>query len=247
MPSINLANGSHLQYEVSGQGPVLLAFAPGGLKSRSELWLRREDGRPRGIIGPVEAFAERFTVLTLDQRNAGQSRAPLSASDGWDAYADDHLLLLDALGIEHCHLLGACIGPSFALKLIERAPQRVVSAVLQQPIGKSPDNGALRREMFQAWGGSLDTPVEQPVLASIEHNLFGGDFVYSVSRDFVRHCQTPLLVLPGDDARHPRAVAEEIAELAPNAKLFADWQTDAGKARYIDELQHFFNAAGAPQ
>lgn len=245
MPSVHLANGTHLHYEISGQGPVLLAFAPGGLKSRSALWLRREDGRERGIIGPVEAFSRHFRVLTLDQRNAGQSRAPLNATDGWDAYADDHLLLLDALGIECCHVLGACIGPSFALKLIERAPDRVLSAVLQQPIGKSPDNAQLRREMFQTWAEGLEHPVDPPLLDAIEHNLFGGDFVYSVSRDFVRHCQTPLLVLPGDDARHPRAVAEEIAALAPNAQVFADWQSSAGKARYIEVLQRFFNAAGA--
>lgn len=247
MPAVDLANGTRLQYEISGHGPALLALAPGGLRSRSALWLRREDGRERGIIGPVEAFAQDFTVITLDQRNAGQSFAPLRASDGWGQYAEDHLLLLDALGIEQFHLMGACIGPSFILKLIELAPQRVLSAVLQQPIGESPDNGALRREMFQTWAEGLPQlghQVEQGVLEAIERNLFGSDFVYSVSRAFVSACTTPLLVLPGNDARHPQAIAEEIARLAPNAQRFDDWQTDAGKARYIQVLKDFFTVNG---
>jgi hypothetical protein len=35
----------------------------------------------------------------------------------------------------------------------------------------------------------------------------GGDFVFSVGRDFVRACPIPLLVLAGNDEFHPRAVA----------------------------------------
>ena len=37
------------------------------------------------------------------------------------------------------------------------------------------------------------------------------DFVYTVSRDFVRSCQTPMLVMPDDSPGHPYAVAMEIA------------------------------------
>ncbi|HEY0285564.1 MAG TPA: hypothetical protein VGC62_00865, partial [Pseudomonas sp.] len=61
VPAIDLPNGSHIHYEISGHGPGILALAPGGLHSRSELWTRREDGRPRGIISPVEAFGEHCT------------------------------------------------------------------------------------------------------------------------------------------------------------------------------------------
>ena len=248
MPSIHLPNGTRLHYEVVGQGPALLALAPGGLKSRSELWARREDGRARGIVDPVAAFADRFTVITLDQRNAGRSFAPIAPSDGWAEYAEDHLLLLDALAIKTFHILGACIGPSFALKLIERAPERVLSAVLQQPIGKSADNQALRRESFNSWADGLaqrGQVIDRATLQSLEHNLFGGDFVYSVSREFVAACQTPLLVLPGNDLRHPQTIGEEIARLAPDARLFADWQTQAGQQRYAEVLEQFFT--GNPQ
>jgi hypothetical protein len=39
------------------------------------------------------------------------------------------------------------------------------------------------------------------------------------SRDFVRDCQTPILVLPDDVPAHPYAVAMESALLAPNAQV----------------------------
>src|SRR4030095_14932008 len=45
------------------------------------------------------------------------------------------------------------------------------------------------------------------------------DFVYTVSRDFVRQCQTPILVLPDDVPAHPYAVAMETVPLAPNAQV----------------------------
>jgi hypothetical protein len=45
------------------------------------------------------------------------------------------------------------------------------------------------------------------------------DFVFTVTRDFVRACQTPILVLPDDIPPHPYAVAMESAMLAPNAQV----------------------------
>ena len=45
------------------------------------------------------------------------------------------------------------------------------------------------------------------------------DFVFTVSRDFVRSCQTPMLILPDDVPAHPYAVAMECAMLAPKAEV----------------------------
>jgi len=53
-------------------------------------------------------------------------------------------------------------------------------------------------------------------------NMYGGaraDFVYTVTRDFVRNCQTPILVLPDDVPGHPYAVAMETVHLTPNAQV----------------------------
>jgi len=45
------------------------------------------------------------------------------------------------------------------------------------------------------------------------------DFVITVTRDFVRSCQTPVLILPDDIPAHPYAVAMEAAMLAPKAEV----------------------------
>ena len=45
------------------------------------------------------------------------------------------------------------------------------------------------------------------------------DFVFTVTRDFVRNCQTPILVLPDDTPAHPYDVAMECAMLAPKAEV----------------------------
>src|SRR5262249_28282682 len=44
------------------------------------------------------------------------------------------------------------------------------------------------------------------------------DFVFTVTRDFVRNCKTPVLILPDDIDAHPYKVAMEAAMLAPNAE-----------------------------
>ena len=45
------------------------------------------------------------------------------------------------------------------------------------------------------------------------------DFVFTVTRDFVRTCQTPVLILPDDSAAHFYGAAMEAAMLAPKAEL----------------------------
>ena len=57
----------------------------------------------------------------------------------------------------------------------------------------------------------------------LEHD----DFVFSVTRDFVRTVRTPVLVMPDDTEPHPFAIAEETALLAPNAQMtFFPWKDD---------------------
>ena len=68
----------------------------------------------------------------MDQRNAGASKGAIEADHGWHTYAADHIALLDHLGIERCHVGGVCIGPSFCLKLLEIAPERISALVLQK-------------------------------------------------------------------------------------------------------------------
>ena len=132
---------------------------------------------------------------------------------------------MDHLGIQEFFFMGYCIGGPFALKLMERAPDRVVAGVLCQPVGHRPE---LPDHMYNGgrnnWAPELLARRPDLTMETIEaylHNLFRvqPDFVYSVSRDFVRSCQTPMLVMPDDTPGHPYQVSMDIAALAPKAEV----------------------------
>ena len=69
---------------------------------------------------------------------AASSTGPIAVDDPWGAFADDQLGLMDHLGIRQFFFMGYCIGGCFALKLMERAPDRVVAGVLCQTVGHRP-------------------------------------------------------------------------------------------------------------
>jgi pimeloyl-ACP methyl ester carboxylesterase len=241
-----------IHYELYGppDGVPLLLLAPGGLRSHIGLWRHTHEGLPRPWPDPTVEFARDYRVIAVDQRNAGRSRAAIGPDDGWHSYAADHLGVLDHLGVQRFHVLGACIGTSFALKLAEVAPERVLSAVLQAPIGHTAQNVALRGDSFDSWARGVrqrapNTP--EAHLQALQRNLYGGnDFVFSVSRDFVRQTATPLLVLAGNDLQHPTEIAEEIVRLAPNATLVREWKGPAQRASYIEGILGFLRAPSVP-
>lgn len=205
----------------------MLLFAPGGMHSIAKLWTERpgSPGERLPWIDPTADLAGDFRVVSMDQRNAGASTGEVSADDGWHTYTEDHIALMDHLGFDKVHAMGGCIGSSYALSLCAAAPGRVAAAVLQNPIGLSEDNHHKFVEMFDSWASDLTSRrgVDPGALESFKTNMFGGDFVFSVSRDFVRSCPVPLLVLPGNDEFHPRTAAEEIVDLAPDAELLDGW------------------------
>ena len=122
----------HLHYEVHGSGYPVLLFAPGFLSSRIERWSTNpaRPGAPQDWLDPIAELAADFRLVALDVRNAGKSRATITAQDDWSSYTGDHLALLDHLGIERCHVMGACIGVSFALALAAARPGLVSALVL---------------------------------------------------------------------------------------------------------------------
>ena len=221
MPSIE-HNGATIYYEEFGQGFPIFTFAPAGLQSVIDVW-----SQPSAPVNPTTEFAGDFRVIAMDQRNAGgRSHAPMTAQDGWHSYAADHIAVLDHLGIEQCHLYGQCIGGPFIMSLLKAQPQRIASAVIAQPIGRVAEALPPRTERFNNWAASLTDHPEatEAVLDAFYRNLYEPGFAYSVDRDFVSSCQTPCLVLAGNDAAHPYAIAEEMAALLPNAEFIAEWK-----------------------
>src|SRR5258707_281000 len=217
-----------IHYEGHRSGFPLLLFSPGRLRSPLEDWRHSPSNSagPPPWMNPMADLADRFTVIGMDQRTAGHSRGAVTETHGWHTYAGDHLALMDPLGHRRFHVMGGCIGATFCLTLCELAPERVASAVLQNPIGLHEN----RDTWDEAVAGFAKTMLERdPTLTEdgirkFGHNIFGGDFVFSVSRDFLRRCPTPLLLQPASDKPHPAETSAEIARLAPNLEIQKDWR-----------------------
>ena len=231
-----------IRYAEIGSGFPLLATPGGGLNSSIAVWAR-------AVINIPEEFKNDFRVITMDQRNAtgGESTGPVAVDDPWGAFADDQLGLMSHLGIDKFFFFGNCIGGPFAMKLMERAPQRVAAAILSQPVGHKPEQPDYMYNAGQTvWAKELRGRQPDVSMETIEkylHNLYRvrPDFVYSVSRDFAKSCQTPMLVLPDDVVAHPLQVSIDIASLGPNAETTVyPWKEPPElKARTINRARTF--------
>jgi pimeloyl-ACP methyl ester carboxylesterase len=217
---------AEIYFDEFGSGYPVLLFAPGGLRSRIEMWHAPAEGA-RPWNDWTEELASRYRVVAMDQRNAGQSRGDIAADHGWHTYAADHLALMDHLGFKRFHTLGGCIGSSYCLKLCEIAPERVSAAVLQNPIGLHPEFPNYFPESHATWSKeqrAARPELEEAAMQSFGQNMWGRDFVFSVTRAFVRQCTVPCLVLPGDDTPHPSVIGAELAELLPKAEQMKPWK-----------------------
>jgi pimeloyl-ACP methyl ester carboxylesterase len=209
-----------IAYQEAGSGFPLLLIAGGGLNSRMR-------GLLTSPFNPIEEFKDEYRCIFADLRNAngGESSGPVEIDRPWDSYTDDHLGLMDHLGIDKFMVLGFCIGGPFIWNLLKRAPNRVVAGVPAQPVGFRPE---LPNVMYDGgktgWGPELIKRRPEITMDTVEKFLTrmyraNPDFVFTVTRDFVRNCQTPVLILPDDIPAHPYAVAMECAMLAPRAEV----------------------------
>jgi pimeloyl-ACP methyl ester carboxylesterase len=239
-----------LRYEEIGSGFPLFVVPGGGLNSRISNW-------PTAVFNAFDIFKDEFRCITMDQRNAngGGSVGPIPVENPWDAYADDQLGLMDHLGIKKFAFMGYCIGGCFAMKLMERAPDRVVAGVLVQTVGHHPDHpDYMYNSGRDVWAPELlpqRSDLSKDDVEPFLHNLYRvqPDFVYSVSRDFARTCQTPILVLPDDVPAHPLVSSVDVASLCPNAEITVfPWREPPElKTRTIERVRTFLRAhrAGA--
>ncbi|MDA8045211.1 MAG: alpha/beta hydrolase [Actinomycetota bacterium] len=213
-------DGARIYYEEKGEGFPLLTIAPGGMKSTVASWAN-------AAVDPWESYAGDFRMVAMDQRNAGQSTGPFDLEDPWGAYAADQLGLLDHLGIDRFLVMGCCIGGSFILELIEVAPERVVAAVLEQPIGVIDANRDLFEQMQKSWAGEVigrRDGIDAQTVDRFLTEMWAGEFVVSVDRTMISKCPVPLLVMPGIDDYHPTETGREIVALAPDARVLEPWK-----------------------
>ena len=227
--------GAQIYYEEYGAGFPLLLIAPGGMKSAISFW----QSTP---WNPIEQLSDRYRVIAMDQRNAGQSTAPVSAEDGWHTYTDDHLGLMDHLGIERFHVAGMCIGGPYCLGLIQAAPERVASATLFQSIGRDNNKDAFYA-IFDNWAAPLQqtmSEVEPAAWSEFRERMYGGDNVlFNVDEQFVADCTTPLLVLMGNDLYHPQSTSRMLAAKAQNVRFIESWKEGEARTQAMKACSEF--------
>ncbi len=234
MPSFS--NGdARLHYTDDGgpSGFPVLAIAPGGMRSATALWADMP-------WNPHVRLADRYRVIGMDQRNAGESTAPISADDGWDTYTADQLALVDHLGLDRFAVVGMCIGGPYVMGIVKAAAERVAAAVLLQPIGLD-DNRQAFYDMFDAWAEAQrdrHPEADEAAWDSFRERMYGGDFLFNTTRDEVSACTTPLFVAMGNDLYHPSSVSREIAALAPDARFLEVWKD----ADHVDEADRAIRA-----
>ncbi|MBZ5635159.1 MAG: alpha/beta hydrolase [Acidobacteriia bacterium] len=211
-----------IYYEEAGSGVPLMLLPGGGLNSTVA---GLKGGNP---FPAIDEFKGEYRCITADLRNApsGQSTGPVEVDRPWESYADDQLGLMDHLGIDKFMVMGFCIGGPFIGSLLKRAPNRVVAAVLAQPVGWRPE---MRDRKYQGafWSGwPAQITAKRPEITVQTADQFvtkmfetNPDFLFTVTRDFMRSCQNPILVLPDEVPAHPYAVAMECAMLAPKAEV----------------------------
>ena len=175
----------------------------------------------------MEAFKGEYRCIAADLRNAngGQSTGPLRSTGHGMPTPTTRSGLMDHLGIDKFMVIGFCIGGPFIWNLWQRVPKRVIAVVLAQPSGSRPE----MRDLFydnnmRDWGPPLSAKRPEITMEMVDKFLTkmyrtNPDFVFTVTRDFVRNCQTPVLILPDDVPAHPYAVAMETAMLAPQAEV----------------------------
>jgi pimeloyl-ACP methyl ester carboxylesterase len=236
---------SKIYYEDKGEGYPVLLFAPGFLSSRIERWRTNpaKPGVPQDWLDPVEALTGKFRTIAMDQRNAGRSRGRVGPDDGWHSYTKDHLALLDHLGIRQAHVMGACIGVSFALALATARPGLVSSMVLQNPIGRTAGNDAVLKGLFDEWAAEVaEFPgVDQKELPGFGQRMFGGDFIFSVTTADVAACGAPMFLMPGNDGVHPADVSADIARFGRSVEVMSPWKGGALRDVAMRRVAEFFS------
>jgi len=249
VPFYERGDDVRIHYEEAGSGFPLLLIPGGGLNSTISFFTGSAP------FNAIDELKDQYRCITMDLRNAngGQSSGPLEIGRPWDAYAEDQLGLMDHLGIDEFMVMGFCIGGPFIWNLLRLAPGRIVAAVLAQPSGFRPELPDLfYTNNITNWGPALCARRPDITMAMVDGFLnamyrSNADFVFAVTRDFVRACQTPILVLPDDVPAHPYAVAMEVVQLAPNAEVsHYPWKDSADQIAQAVRLVRAFLTAHQP-
>ena len=246
-------DGISIAYQVSGQGPPLICgHAMGWDKS---LW---NDHRA--------ALSEYFTLITFDQRGAGDSDHPTEAEAYTPlAFSRDLRAVLDALNISKANVLGYSMGAISALNFAIALPDRVDRLILVSAMAsKLPDKiierakqveqVVIENSMSDAYSYYFSGPMFEgmlnkddiadkmrDVIAKATKPGFLGCFKVTIEResivDRLDQITAPTLIMAGERDVHYVEEAELLLERIANSEIKVI--KDAGHALTVQQQQIF--------
>ena len=126
-----LIDGIRTHYEVLGDGPPLLMYAPGGFDATLEKW------RTQGVyarVKPLDHLPKKYRCIVFDRRECGRSGGRVEPIT-WAHYVRHGKGLLEHLGIERAHVMGGCMGCSCVMAFAVAHPEATLSMLLWWPVG----------------------------------------------------------------------------------------------------------------
>jgi len=137
MPKANV-NGINIHYKVHGQGEPLALIQGFG-------------GGHQGWFFQTRAFKNYYRVVTFDNRGVGKTDKPREPYT-IKTMADDVIALMDYLGIDKAHILGASMGGMIAQEVVLNYPERVGKLVLVVTHAGIDEESEVSLEMLKALG-----------------------------------------------------------------------------------------------
>ncbi len=228
--------GVRCWYAVWGERGPWIAFAP-----------NLQIAHTRMLKATVPYLSQHFRVVTTDGRGNGRSDRPAQKDAySFDAYYDDFVSVLDAVGIDRVALVGISAGAMTSLRLAAEQPGRVSHVIVAGGFGQSlidePQAAARARANLAAmrddWPAYLDAfftmlfpephstkPFEDGVRfgwassgETIAHAAEG--WLGNDVRALARRVTCPTLVIHGDDDRRvDHTNGREIHDLVAHSRL----------------------------
>ncbi|NOX61403.1 MAG: alpha/beta fold hydrolase [Chloroflexi bacterium] len=146
MPKIT-ANAIQIEYDLSGRGPFLALIA--GLGYDRWMWHKMLPG-----------LAGHFRVLTFDNRGVGGTDKPPGPYSA-QMLAADAVALMDALGVEHAHIMGHSMGGFVAQALALDYPDRVDKLILAATNFGGPRHIPITPEAMAVLADTTSPPLER--------------------------------------------------------------------------------------
>ena len=249
MPMLKRAD-AEIHYEIHGAGFPILLYAPGGLKSEMHHVGRLLAGLSQrlsvdGSAHGAHRQVHRHRHGPAQRRQVGgrrQARPWLAHFRRRPSRADGPSRLQEVPRHGRLHRRQLLLRGDRAGA---RPRRRRRAAEPDRPVGEPRQLGRRGQGLWRD-GARRDPSISQETINSFGRNMFGSDFVFSVTRDFVKNCRTPLYLQPGTDKPHPAHTSAEIAELAPNIEVQKDWRGPAFLQESIRRV-HAFLARNTPK